>query len=145
MFFGACSFGCTHFLFLKEKTMFDNIGGKIKVLVSVICIIGIIVSVIIGITTISEGDEFIVAGVIIMVVGSLAAWLSSFVLYGFGELIEKTCEIAKIMRAQVPNEIFKDDNEEEELPQKTCPRCGSEHDFDYPKCPICKYQYNDFT
>lgn len=27
------------------------------------------------------------------------------------------------------------------LPQKTCPRCGDRHDFDYPKCPRCKYVY----
>ena len=28
------------------------------------------------------------------------------------------------------------------LPQKQCPRCGKLHDFDYPKCPFCKYDYN---
>ena len=32
-------------------------------------------------------------------------------------------------------------NEEDELPQKTCPRCGEKHDFDYPKCPVYKYDY----
>ncbi len=30
---------------------------------------------------------------------------------------------------------------EDELPQKTCPACGAVHDFDYPKCPICKHDY----
>ena len=30
---------------------------------------------------------------------------------------------------------------EEELPQKKCPSCGMRHDFDYPKCPFCKYDY----
>ncbi len=29
----------------------------------------------------------------------------------------------------------------DELPQKTCPSCGTVHDFDYPKCPKCKHQY----
>ncbi|MBE6631568.1 MAG: hypothetical protein E7623_02580 [Ruminococcaceae bacterium] len=29
----------------------------------------------------------------------------------------------------------------EELPQKTCPKCGTVHDFDYPKCPHCSYKY----
>ena len=29
----------------------------------------------------------------------------------------------------------------EELPQKQCPNCGKRHDFDYPKCPFCKYIY----
>lgn len=27
------------------------------------------------------------------------------------------------------------------LPQKTCPKCGGEHDFDYPKCPYCNHEY----
>ena len=30
---------------------------------------------------------------------------------------------------------------EEALPQKQCPNCGKKHDFDYPKCPFCKYEY----
>lgn len=34
-----------------------------------------------------------------------------------------------------------EDVAEEELPQKTCPRCGERHDFDYPKCPVCSYDY----
>ena len=28
-----------------------------------------------------------------------------------------------------------------DLPQKTCPVCGTVHDFDYPKCPKCKHDY----
>ena len=30
---------------------------------------------------------------------------------------------------------------EASLPKKTCPVCGTIHDFDYPKCPRCKYEY----
>ena len=29
----------------------------------------------------------------------------------------------------------------EDIPKKTCPVCGTVHDFDYPKCPKCKYTY----
>ena len=28
-----------------------------------------------------------------------------------------------------------------DLPQKKCPRCGMTHDFDYPKCPHCEFDY----
>lgn len=35
-----------------------------------------------------------------------------------------------------------DSNIEELLPQKRCPKCGKPHDFDYPKCPYCKYDYS---
>jgi ssDNA-binding Zn-finger/Zn-ribbon topoisomerase 1 len=27
------------------------------------------------------------------------------------------------------------------LPQKRCPACGVEHDFDYPRCPKCDHEY----
>jgi hypothetical protein len=30
---------------------------------------------------------------------------------------------------------------DETLPQKKCPRCGKEHDFDYPQCPFCDFDY----
>ena len=30
---------------------------------------------------------------------------------------------------------------EEDLPQKTCPVCGTVHDFDWPRCPNCKHDY----
>ena len=38
-------------------------------------------------------------------------------------------------------EFYLADAVEEELPQKQCPNCGKKHDFDYPKCPFCKYEY----
>ncbi len=34
-----------------------------------------------------------------------------------------------------------DDADENGLPKRTCPNCGTVHDFDYPKCPKCKYRY----
>lgn len=40
-------------------------------------------------------------------------------------------------------EFYLLDETEEELPQKQCPNCGKKHDFDYPKCPFCKYNYNE--
>jgi len=30
---------------------------------------------------------------------------------------------------------------DDRLPQRTCPKCGREHDFDFPKCPHCGYDY----
>lgn len=39
-------------------------------------------------------------------------------------------------------EFFLSDSGNEGLLQKQCPNCGKWHDFDYPKCPFCKYDYN---
>lgn len=68
--------------------MFDNIGKKIKGLASVLCWIGIIVSGLIGVITSSLGGK---GGFLIALVGILASWVGSFVLYGFGELIDNVC------------------------------------------------------
>ena len=38
-------------------------------------------------------------------------------------------------------EFFLADATEDGLPQNQCPKCGKMHDFDYPKCPFCKYDY----
>jgi transcriptional regulator with XRE-family HTH domain len=32
---------------------------------------------------------------------------------------------------------------DDELPQRVCPKCGKKHDFDYPQCPHCNYDYSD--
>ena len=34
-----------------------------------------------------------------------------------------------------------DSQKGDDLPQVKCPRCGSRHDFDYPKCANCGYTY----
>ena len=39
-------------------------------------------------------------------------------------------------------EFFLAESQEDELAQTKCPKCGNTHDFDYPKCPFCKYDYN---
>ena len=31
------------------------------------------------------------------------------------------------------------DNDANLIPQKTCPGCNKNHDFNYPKCPYCDY------
>ena len=30
---------------------------------------------------------------------------------------------------------------DDSLPQKTCPQCHKDHDFDFPQCPHCGYDY----
>ena len=83
--------------------MFDNIGGKIKTLAQVVCWIGIICSVISGIVMMANGDELAFLGFMIMVIGSLVSWVSSFTLYGFGQLIENTDQLVHSYKVPTPN------------------------------------------
>ncbi len=66
--------------------MFDNIGNKILCLARFLCIMGIIGSVIYGITLIVNGAT--ISGFMYILVGPLVSWISCFLLYGFGQLIE---------------------------------------------------------
>lgn len=66
--------------------MFENIGGKLKVLAKVITIAGVIISVINGFVMMNQTA---LGGLLTMAIGSLLSWASSFVIYGLGELIEQ--------------------------------------------------------
>ena len=77
--------------------MFDNIGSKIKTVAATIAWLGIIGSIIIGSVMIKEANDSYYPSVmgawggwLVMIVGSLSSWVSSFTLYGFGQLIENT-------------------------------------------------------
>lgn len=80
--------------------MFNNIGRKIKTFAKVMCWIGIIASVVAGLVMIATSFSSdapaagIVAGILTAVMGSLFSWVGSFMLVGFGELVENTAEIA---------------------------------------------------
>jgi hypothetical protein len=100
----------------KEITMWSNIGGKIKLAAVINAWVGIIGCVVLGATIIVTGETEtsgyvwesgewvhgttisatrVIIGFMVMFVGSFFAWVSSWVLYGYGVLIEKTEEIAK--------------------------------------------------
>lgn len=75
--------------------MFNNIGGKIKALASLFTWIGIIISLVIGLLFIFADSNGVVIGILIIVIGSLLSWISSWLLYGFGDLIENSSIIAR--------------------------------------------------
>ena len=81
--------------------MYKNIGQRIKELAQLNAGIGIAVSIVIGVKFIFSGIENapeIVLGVLIILLGSFLSWISSFVLYGFGQLVDNSDLIAeKIM------------------------------------------------
>ena len=74
--------------------MFNNIGKKIKTLAELICWIGILISLILGLIFVIEN---IFVGFIIFIIGVLSSWVGSFLLYGFGELVDNSTKIVKNM------------------------------------------------
>ena len=93
--------------------MFDNIGGKIKMLAVVCTIVGIAGSVITGFVMMA--NEMAGWGLLIAVGGSLLSWVGSFLLYGFGELIDGVQGIASLT-VEVSNRLSR---VEKKLPSQT--------------------------
>ena len=92
--------------------MYSNIGKKIQKLAMVCAILGMIASIAIGGSLIEMADggwlgtneTMIVIGVVVIVLGSILSWVLSFVLYGFGRLVENSDIIARQYRRNQGNE-----------------------------------------
>ena len=145
--------------------MFDNIHRKIKMLAKVITIIGIIGSCITGFVMWILPNGFLI-GTLVMVIGSLFSWISSFVLYGFGEIIELLTDIRNgdIGKKSINNEIVTnedytgnnikatqdnstliDEDVQQVVPEDcwTCPQCKSINSYsEYGEtgCPKCGWK-----
>lgn len=83
--------------------MFNYIGRKIKLLAEVLCWIGIIGSIICGFAFIITGAadksvESVIGGFLYLICGPFISWASSFVLFGFGKLVENSCILVEMYR-----------------------------------------------
>ncbi len=85
--------------------MFDNIGRKIKNLAFVFCIIGIVFSMVAGVSLFAEEEGL--RGAIYILAGITISWIGNFLLYGFGELIENTSRIRYLLEKQDQRESRK--------------------------------------
>ena len=100
--------------------MYKNIGKKIKILATVIFIMGAIVSLVEGIYLISH--DMVLGGFIAILFGPVLSWASSFLVYGFGEIIDTLHKIEGKTQTNIKRKIpvakkhktddpFKDDGE----------------------------------
>lgn len=88
--------------------MYKNIGKKIKVLAYVLCIIGIVAGILLGISMIVNytyyEDDAIATGVLLGIVSAtligVISWVGSFSLYGYGQHIEDTQAIRRIIESE---------------------------------------------
>ena len=145
--------------------MYDNIGGKIKNWAIWIFIVEAIAAVIGGITLIVIDSTLV--GLLTILFGPIAAWVSSWLLYGFGQLVENSDIIAaEYNRKNEKHEkvVMKNNERKQEQRRKevkaaianpevdeyvfidiTCPNCKAV--LSYPKeqlqsgeeltCPMC--------
>ena len=72
--------------------MFNDIGKKIKAVAALSAALGMIASLIVGLVLMSE--DSVGLGLVTIIFGSLLSWVSSFALYGFGELVDNSAKTA---------------------------------------------------
>ena len=87
-------------MFEKIGEMFDDIGEKIKNLAIIVAILGMISSIIAGLILMGDEHYGFFYGLLVIIFGCIASWIGEFILYGFGELICKTTEIAENTKNQ---------------------------------------------
>ena len=146
---------------------YDNIGGKIKGLAKAAFIVEAIAAVISGLVMFAEDDDMFLIALLVAIVGPIVAWVGSWLLYGFGQLIENSDIIAaeynrknekheKVViknnerkqaqrRKEVKATIANPEIAEDVFIDITCPNCKAE--LSYPKgqlqsedgvtCPMC--------
>ncbi len=79
--------------------MYKNVGGKLKGIATILCILGIAASVIGGIIFLFVSRfRVIPMFFVIVITGSLASWLGSIALYAYGELIESNSQTRDYMK-----------------------------------------------
>ena len=69
--------------------MYKNIGEKIKIGAKVIFVVWTIVAVIAGFTLLMSTDkEMVFSGLLLLVIAPVIAWVSTWIIYAFGQLVE---------------------------------------------------------
>lgn len=111
--------------------MFDNIGGKIKGFTKFVSGLGIIASVVLGLAIGATGGFLI--GVVVAVIGSLVSWISGFMMYGFGELVDAAMQMKRMYSYTEGASIIK----AEVNKPWVCKHCGQENSIVSAQCKGC--------
>ena len=84
------------FKFMLDN-LYENIGGKIKNWAKWTFIVEAVAAVIAGIAVIIDSEDFLLAFALILL-GPIVAFIGSWILYAFGELVEKTSDTNNVIR-----------------------------------------------
>lgn len=126
--------------------MFNNVGEKIETFAKVIVWLGIIGSIIGGIIFISS--ENIGMGIAIIIGGPIVSWLSSLILYGFGQLIENSdylvnaiYNISSNQYTSLSQSLANDTDGNLSTHKWRCPKCNQM--ISSLPCEFCGYRQED--
>lgn len=137
--------------------MFNNVGSKIKLVARVVCWVGIVAAVLSGLIFMLNAAHGmgILGGLLIMLLGALGSWISSLLIYGFGQLVENSDVLAlrafrmeKTLKApevceNTPEQMVvpETENTVSKLENTLCPHCGGRisaaKDTASAVCPWC--------
>lgn len=73
-------------------------GKLIQTQAVVLMVLGVAVSLILGIYVCALGEQLILPGVLIIMVGSVSSWIGMTILRGFGEMVESSKRIENLLR-----------------------------------------------
>lgn len=147
--------------------MYENIGEKIKGLAKAICIVEAIAAVVTGLALMVMDEDLAWMGFLVILCGPIIAWVSSFLLYGFGQLVANSDIIAaqynrtnkEYEKVEAKNREHKREQRRKEVKAKivnpgiaddefidvVCQNCEAELSFPKEqlanlqgvKCPVC--------
>ena len=82
--------------------LYKNIGGKIKNWAKWMFIVEAIGAIITGLVFLFTDEDYILYGLLIMILGPIVAWVGTWLLYAFGELVE---DVHAMRNKEVPTEV----------------------------------------
>ncbi len=84
--------------------MINKIGDKIKIIAIILLVFGVAFSIICGGWCIyanpSQSNAFAITVIVKVVAASIAVIISSFLMYGFGQLVENSDTIVEILKKE---------------------------------------------
>lgn len=81
--------------------VFQNIGSKIKTLAKIVLVGGVFISILLAVIQLATADDAYFEdaakelGFVLLIGGPIASYISSILIYGFGQLVENTSKRAE--------------------------------------------------
>lgn len=126
--------------------MYENIGRKIKGLAIGLFVLGAAASILMGIYIMffdaGNGNSNLavnmIISILVMVIGCLVSWVSSWVLYGFGELIDTVEDIEYLIHKRTYKQTIDSEQVTKQSGEYICPKCHMSNDS-AGACERCGY------